>query len=169
MEGQIPSRVAQVLCCGAHQPPWGFDAKKVRACTLRATHSEKETHVTPLPFRVSLRHDASQLSSRFASLGCEETVNAAWIVLQLGCFYAVALHFWITFLFGPRKGARLFLFFGFLTRLSCVTWGPLCELSIARLYRRILASATLRSILFAFLSLFQGYCAHHGQQLGVRG
>lgn len=51
-------------------------------------------HVIALPFRVSLRHAASQLSSRFPCLDSANLVNAAWIALQLAFWTAGTLHFW---------------------------------------------------------------------------
>lgn len=72
---------------------------------------ERERHVTALLFRVSLRHAAVQLSSRFASLGSEEKVNAAWIWLQLALFRGVTLHFCITFLLVPA-----------LVHFTCFLW-----------------------------------------------
>jgi hypothetical protein len=80
MEGQISGLVAEA-------PLTSHDPARSVACrqnagdrTLYAQHKKRrERHVTALPFRVSLRHAAVQLSSRFASLGSEEKVNAAWI------------------------------------------------------------------------------------------
>lgn len=123
MEGQISGLVAEA-------PLTSHDPARSVACrqnagdrALYAQHKKKrrERHVTALPFRVSLRHAAVQLSSRFASLGSEEKVNAAWIWLQLALFCGVTLHFCITFLLVPALVHFTCLLWDFFTRFSCVT------------------------------------------------